>query len=109
MVTIRFPDEILRKLPPVAAKRKAIDYASELLQNEILNDPNFKVGFGWKARKEEVIFPITNTARRICKEEVRKSGLINRTLAQDSPQARNPGSKADRIQRRADPVVLPPF
>ncbi|HXM03523.1 MAG TPA: hypothetical protein VN939_13015 [Chthoniobacterales bacterium] len=54
MVTIQFPDEVLRRLPPVEAQRKAIDYANELLQNEILNDPNFKAGFGWEARKEEV-------------------------------------------------------
>lgn len=54
MVTIQFPDEILRKFPPVETQRKAINYASDLLENEILNDPDFKVGFGWKARKEEV-------------------------------------------------------
>jgi hypothetical protein len=53
MVTIQFPDEI-HKLPPVEAQRKAIDYARHLLENEILSDPNFKAGFGWEARKEEV-------------------------------------------------------
>lgn len=54
MVTIQFPDEILRKLPPAVAQTKAIDYARELLRNEVLNDPHFKIGFGWKAQKEEV-------------------------------------------------------
>jgi hypothetical protein len=54
MVTIQFPDEVLRRLPPVEAQKKAIGYARHLLENEILSDPNFKAGFGWEARKEEV-------------------------------------------------------
>ncbi len=54
MITVQFLDDTVQGMPSVEAQRKAIEYGRTLLRNEILSDPQFKSGFGWEARREEV-------------------------------------------------------
>jgi hypothetical protein len=54
VVTVYFPEDVLRKLSSPEVQAKAIQYAKTLLQEEIVNDPHFKSGCGWGARKELV-------------------------------------------------------
>jgi hypothetical protein len=53
-VTVYFPEDVLRKLSSPEAQVKAIHYAKTLLQEENVNDPQFKTGSGWFAKMEPV-------------------------------------------------------
>jgi hypothetical protein len=54
MVTVYFPGAVLQKLSSAQAQTRAIEYGSKLLRNEVLNDPQFKEGAQWEAKKEDV-------------------------------------------------------
>jgi hypothetical protein len=50
-ITRRVP--VLQKLSSARAQIEAIRCAKKLLLKDILNDPQFKGGFGWAAKKEQ--------------------------------------------------------